>query len=484
MRPLSVRARLTLFYSLMLTVVLAFFGFLFYKSLGLVIEQRLTADLRERAVFLANHERVEDGGVQLVFNPNDREEAYLVHSAARYYQVFQLPSGVLLVQSQELELLGAQLSPDAVRSLARAQEFSDMQLENERLRFHNDVISKDNANSYLVRVGIPLTPADDAQRGFLRSLLFLMPVGVLLAAVAGWEMSRRALRPMKSLATAARQIDIEQLQERLPTRGAGDEVDEVAQAFNETLARLENSVGQMKQFTASISHELRTPLTTLRGEAEIALLEARSVDEYKLVLASQLEEFDKLSHMINQLLVLANAEAGEIEWTDQSVDLSDMIVSLVEQLEPVASVKGITMTTTAEPHVHVCGDASWIERVVLNLLDNAIKFTPDGGNVTVRMAAKGAEAALSVQDNGIGIPAEALPHIFERFYRAEPSRSKQIEGVGLGLALAQWIVEKHGGRITVESQPGQGSCFTVYLPLDHSPNLQTPTALSHAPFIK
>jgi len=321
-------------------------------------------------------------------------------------------------------------------------------------------------------VGIPLTPADDAQRGFLRSLLFLMPVGVLLAAVAGWEMSRRALRPMKSLATAARQIDIEQLQERLPTRGVGDEVDEVAQAFNETLARLENSVGQMKQFTASISHELRTPLTTLRGEAEIALLEARSVDEYKRVLASQLEEFDKLSHMINQLLVLANAEAGEIQWTDQSVDLSDMIVSLVEQLEPVASVKGITMKTGAEPHVHVCGDASWIERVVLNLLDNAIKFTPDGGNVTVSLAAKGAEAALSVQDNGIGIPAEALPRIFERFYRAEPSRSKQIEGVGLGLALAQWIVEKHGGRITVESQPGQGSCFTVYLPLDHSPNLQ------------
>lgn len=471
MRPLSVRARLTLFYSVMLTVVLAFFGLLFYKSLGLVLERRLTAELKDRAAFLANHERVEDGGVQLVFNPNDREEAYLVHSAARYYQVFQLPSGALLVQSQEMELLGVQLSPEAVRSLASAQEFSDMQLEKERLRFHNDVISKDNANAYLVRVGIPLTPADDAQRGFLRSLLFLMPLGVLLAAVVGWEMSRRALRPMKSLATAARQIDIEQLQERLPTRGASDEVDEVAQAFNETLARLENSVGQMKQFTASISHELRTPLTTLRGEAEIALLEARSVDEYKRVLASQLEEFDKLSHMINQLLVLANAEAGEIQWTDQSVDLSDMVVSLLEQLEPVAAAKRITMKAAAEAHVHVRGDASWIERVVLNLLDNAIKFTPEGGNVTVSLAAKRAEAALIVQDNGIGIPAEALPHIFERFYRAEPSRSKQIEGVGLGLALARWIVEKHRGRITVESQPGKGSCFTVFLPLDPPPNL-------------
>src|ERR1700685_1745553 len=227
-----------------------------------------------------------------------------------------------------------------------------------------------------------MTPADDAQRGFLRSLLFLTPLGIVLASMVGWGMARRALGPMRSLATAARRIDIEQLQQRLPTRGAGDEVDEVAQAFNETLARLENSVGQMKQFTASISHELRTPLTTLRGEAEIALLQARSVEEYKRVLASQLEEFDKLSHMVNQLLVLANAEAGEIQWTAQSVDLTELTLFLVEQLEPVSAVKKIILETAApDEHIHVCGDASWIERVILNVLDNAIKFTPEGGHV-------------------------------------------------------------------------------------------------------
>jgi heavy metal sensor kinase len=471
MKALSLRARLTLFYSAVLTVVLAFFGLLFYNALGFFLERRLTDELKERAAYVANHERVQDDGVQLVFNPDNREEAYLVHSAARYYQVFQLPSGTLVVQSQELELMGVRLSPEAVRALANAQEYSDMQLEKERLRFHNGVIPGNNsANSYLVRVGIPLTPADDAQRGFLHSLLFLTPLGILLAALVGWEMARRALRPMRALATAASRIDIEQLQQRLPTRGAGDEVDEVAQAFNETLARLENSVGQMKQFTASISHELRTPLTTLRGEAEIALLQARSVEEYKRVLASQLEEFDKLSHMINQLLILANAEAGEIQWTAQSVDLSDLVASLLEQLEPVAAVKKITLEgANLEPHVHVRGDASWIERVILNLVDNAIKFTPEGGNVKVSLSLEGQQAALLVEDNGIGIPATALPHIFERFYRAEPSRSKQIAGVGLGLALARWIVGKHGGRITVESQVGKGSRFTVFLPLSSAP---------------
>jgi heavy metal sensor kinase len=448
----------------MLTVVLVFFGALFYKALGLVLERRLTAELKDRALFLANHERVDDRGVQLVFNPNDREEVYLVHSATRYYQVFQLPSGALVVQSQELELLGVRLSPEAVRSLANDQEYSDMQLEKERLRFHNDVVARDNANRYLVRVGIPLTPADEAQRGFLRSLLLLTPLGILLASLVGWEMSRRALRPMKSLAIAARHIDIKQLQERLPTRGADDEVDEVAQAFNETLARLENSVGQMKQFTASISHELRTPLTALRGEAEIALLQARSVEEYKRVLTSQLEEFDKLAHMINQLLVLANAEAGEIRWTDQSVDLSALADSLVDQLEPVSAAKKISLSTSSQPHVHVRGDASWIERVILNLLDNAIKFTPEGGTVSIRVNAIGKEAELCVEDTGIGISPQALPHIFDRFYRAEPSRSKQVEGVGLGLALVRWIVEKHRGRISVQSELGKGSKFTIYLP--------------------
>jgi heavy metal sensor kinase len=463
MTPLSLRARLTLFYSAVLTVLLAVFGLIFYNALGLVIERRLTDELTTRAQYLANHERISNGGPQLVFNPDNREEAYLVHSAARYYQVFQLPSGTLVVQSQELDLLGVRLSPEAARSLANAPEYSDLQLEQERLRFHNAIMPGNN-ESYLVRVGIPLTPADDAQRGFLRSLLFLTPIGVLLAAAVGWEMSRRALRPMRTLANAARQIDIEQLQQRLPTRGTNDEVDEVAHAFNETLARLENSVGQMQQFTASISHELRTPLTALRGEAEIALLEARSVDEYKHVLASQLEEFDKLSHMINQLLVLASAEAGEIQWTDQRVDLSALTASLADQLDPVATNKKITLETDVPPNINIRGDASWIERVILNLLDNAIKFTPEGGRVKISVTAEAGQVILRVQDNGIGIPPESLPHIFDRFYRAEPSRSKQIEGVGLGLALARWIVEKHRGRILAESQPGQGTTLNVILP--------------------
>jgi heavy metal sensor kinase len=449
----------------MLAAMLSVFGVLFYHALNLVLERNLTEELRQRTVFLENYLRVQDGSVQLVVDPANREEAYLIHSATRYYQVFRLPGGELLVQSQDLELLGVHLTPDQVRGLAKAEEFTDLQLGRERFRFHNLVIAGSDPTAFLVRVGIPLTPADDARKGFLHSLLFLAPLGVLVAAIMGWQMARRALRPMKELAAAARKIDIEQLQQRLPLRGAGDEVDELAQSFNETLSRLENSVGQMKQFTASISHELRTPLTALRGETEVALLEAHSVEDYQRLLSSQLEEFDKLTHMINDLLVLANAEAGEIRWAEQKVDLSVLAVSLAEQLEPVAASKEIELKTAAEPDIHVCGDASWLERVVLNLLDNAIKFTPKGGHIQISVASENGYAALRVEDTGMGILPEAVPHIFDRFYRAEPSRSKRIPGVGLGLALARWIVEKHRGRIAVESQLKQGTRFTVFLPL-------------------
>ena len=322
----------------------------------------------------------------------------------------------------------------------------------------------DGATSFLVRVAIPLSPADAARRGFLRSLLFLAPVGVVFAALVGWQLTKRALRPMKNLAAAARNINIQQLQQRLPVRGAGDEVDDVAQAFNDTLARLENSVEQMKQFTASISHELRTPLTALRGEAEVALLEAHSVEEYRRVLASQLEEFDKLTQMVNQLLILARAEAGEIHWTDQSVDLSALAASLAEQMEPIAAAKNVHLEAQINSRHH---------RPRRFQLARAGDSQPAGQRHQVHRGRRNGAPPAYVREwagraargrHGRRHPAEAIPHVFERFFRAEPSRSKHVEGVGLGLALAKWIVEQHHGQIEVESRPDQGSCFTVRLP--------------------
>ena len=463
---LGVRTRLTLFYSAVLFFMLAIFGVLFYHALGLFMERSITAQLKDEVAFVHSHMQTENGTARLAFDPDNRQQAYLVHVATRFYEVFELPSGNLVVQSEEMELLGVRPSPNTVRALAANPGLADSQLPAHRLLFDSSIVpATDGRNPFLLRIGIPLDPADDARREFLHVLLFLVPVGIALAALAGWQMARRALRPMTNLAIAARRIDVQRLSDRLPVRGTNDEVDDVAKAFNETLGRLENSVGQMKQFTASISHELRTPLTALRGEAEVALLEARSPEEYKQVLTSQLEEFGKLAHMINQLLVLARAEAGEIQWAEQTVDLSALALSLAEQIEPLATAKGIRLTSNVQPGVLVDGDANWIERAILNLLDNAIKFSEASGKVDVTLSAYHHDAVLTVQDAGIGIPADSLPHVFDRFFRVEPSRSKNVEGVGLGLALAKWIVEKHRGHIEVQSQTGNGSSFTIRLPL-------------------
>jgi signal transduction histidine kinase len=244
-------------------------------------------------------------------------------------------------------------------------------------------------------------------------------------------------------------------------------VDEVALAFNQTLGRLERAVGEMRQFGAALAHELRTPLTVLRGEIEMALADARAGVNIERRLAGQLEEIDKLKRLIDQLLTLARAEAGELTIARAPVNLGAMIETLTDQLELVAQEKGVALRCECAEPATVAGDASWLERVLLNLLDNAIKFTPAGGTVLVRLAREGTSARVDVSDTGVGMAPDVVPHVFERFYRADPSRSSATEGVGLGLSLAKWIVERHGGRIEVASTPGKGSTFSVFLPLSH-----------------
>jgi heavy metal sensor kinase len=288
---------------------------------------------------------------------------------------------------------------------------------------------------------------------------------VLLAAISGWWLAAQALKPVRSVAEAARQISATHPDRRLPISGARDELDHLAEAFNETLGRLQNALAEMRQFTGNIAHELRTPLATLRAEAEIALMQSVSDEELRRVLASQLEEFEKLTHLINQLLLLARAEAGEFRILKEPVNLAAVARFVSEQIEPLAAAKDISISVEAEPEVTISGDRNWIDRVVINLLDNAIKFTSNGGEIEVLVKREQSSACLEVRDTGEGIPAEALPHIFERFYRADPSRSRDVQGAGLGLSLVQWVVEQHEGRVEVQSEPQKGTCFTVRLPL-------------------
>jgi len=365
-----------------------------------------------------------------------------------------------------MALLGLGLAPEEVKRLSqgKGQRFTQVETSQGRLLFHNYVV-REGRRVYLVQVGTSLAPEEAALNELRWTMLWLLPAGVLLAGLGGWWMARKALEPVEVLTAAARNIGISRLDRRLPLAGTGDELDRLADTFNQVFSRLQRAVEQMKQFTASISHELRTPLTALRGEAEVTLLRGQTADDYRQALASQLEEFDKLTQMINQMMVLARAEAGEIQLARQPVQLGALLRSLVEQMEPVAAAKQVSMSVLCVDEIEVAGDAQWLERVILNLLDNAIKFTPAGGRVEAAVRRDGGLARLDVRDTGIGIPLEAQPHVFDRFYRADLSRSKQVDGAGLGLSLVQWIAEQHQGSVEVASQLGEGSCFTVRLPV-------------------
>jgi signal transduction histidine kinase len=213
-----------------------------------------------------------------------------------------------------------------------------------------------------------------------------------------------------------------------------------------------------------MAHELRTPLAALRGEAELALLHARSLDEVKDVLINQLEEFDKLSRTIEQLLTLVRAESGGITFDLQRVDVGEAVTAVVDTFALMATMRGISLEFVPAADLITRVDPQWLELVLINLLDNAIKYTSPGGTISIHTMATSSVVFIEITDSGQGIPADAIPHIFDRFYRADPSRSRQIGGAGLGLSFAKWIVEEHGGSIHVDSELDHGSTFTVRLP--------------------
>jgi heavy metal sensor kinase len=470
MKPLTLRTKLTLFYSITVSVLLTGFGLIYYNVLSVGLDQDLTQEVKDRAVGLRSYLRLdetEDSESKPVFayDPDDPDDVTFINTATRYWQVYEIHTGKLLGESDEFHAAGVKYPASDVAHYATiAPSFVDIQTDEGKLRVRNEEV-RINGAPYLLVVGASLQTVEDTINNFVRALALLIPTGVLLAAIASWFMAGKALEPVAALGKAAGEIGVSRLDRRLPVRGTHDELDYLAEQFNETLQRLEKAVGEMKQFTASISHELRTPLAVLRGEAEIALMQSSSTEQYRRVLASQLEEFEKLTRMVNELLTLARAESGDVPIAHDPVNLSSLAQSLIEQLEPVAASKNLKLSCQCAADVSVNGDAGWIERIILNLVDNAIKFTPSGGKVEVRVSQNGENRTIEVTDSGIGIDADALPHIFERFYRADPSRSNRADGAGLGLSLVKWATDQHRASIEVDSTPGHGSTFRVKFPM-------------------
>jgi len=317
----------------------------------------------------------------------------------------------------------------------------------------------------LVQVGMSLEMTETTLRRFLLTMAALFPVGLLLAGGGGWLLARRALRPVDRIAETARRISAEHLAARLEDTGADDELNRLVGTLNDMLERLDASFHQVRQFSADASHELQTPLTILKGEIEVALRSPRTADEYRAVLTSALEEIDRLTRLVDGLLLLARADAGVLRMDRRPVDLTKLVEDVCGQAKVLADARGVVLRPEGMEPLTISGDYDRLRRMLLNLVDNGLKYTPSGGRVGISLRREGPWAALRVADTGIGLSPEEQKKIFERFYRSPEAKSRGEGGAGLGLCIARSIVEAHGGKIRIESAPGQGSAFTVLLPL-------------------
>ena len=322
-----------------------------------------------------------------------------------------------------------------------------------------------SGDRYMVEAGSPLDSVGTALKQWLILMAVALPILDLTAVGAGYWLLSRALRPVREMTESAERITSHNLDERLPASKTGDELEHLALALNRMIGRLDDAFQNSRRFVADASHELRTPLTILRGELEGIISQTDVPESTRESAVSLLEEVERLANIVEGLFALSRLDAGESQRESIEFDLGKLAATTTEQLSLLAEDKSISLKCDAPDPVIVQGDRGRLKQVIVNLLDNAIKYTPEGGDVRISVRTAPETAILEVTDSGIGIPKNALPHIFERFYRVDKARSRDQGGAGLGLAIAKAICTGHRGHIEVSSEPGIGSRFRVELPL-------------------
>ncbi|MGH9475115.1 MAG: sensor histidine kinase [Terriglobales bacterium] len=490
-RPSSTRGQLTFQYTIVFSLLLFLAAGLLYFTLNWILFWNVDNELQNEAALVKQYIRFDHGKPVLAAGAETQDQSYDLNTIFNVSQILN-NEGVPVKSSPELTAFGYSVEPKLLKNLAAMESpptfITEGGRRDEQMRFVNTVLRGPNGHRYLMRIGTRLKPINDAQDTFLWVMLMLLPVTVVLSAVGGSVMAKRTLKPVTDMTHAAQSITASNLSRRLPTRGRGDELDELAETFNAMIARLQQSFAKMNEFAANVSHELRTPLQAMQGETELALIARAPLGECRRVLESNLEEIDRLNRMIRNLLLLAQADAGEMRPRLEAMDLNELVRDLVEQMRAVAQARNLELRAETAAPVPLRADSLRLRQLVLNLIDNAVKYTPAGGRIEVRVERAATtrgriEARLLVRDSGIGIAAEDLPHIFDRFYRADKSRTHSaagVEGCGLGLPIVKWVAETHGGSVEVASRPGQGSSFLVRLPLTPQPRLATPQEVGAA----
>ena len=469
MRPRSIRFRLTVWYAGLLAGMLALFGASIYVGLGKyllgTLEQSLSKQARQIGeTFLAS---VELSGEDYVID--EIREHYAPELNGRFVRVTRSDGSVMYVSGRpEDNSFDPSGLPAADASTNKALTRSSHLGDGRELLIHALPFEAERGERFLIEVGAPYARIKDTLRGLLLTLAVAFPVCVAAAMGGGFLIIRRALAPLDEMTRTAERITSRNLNERLPVTDTGDEVERLSVSLNQMIARLDHSFRHISRFSADASHELRTPLTILRGELE-GMIERQSLsDETRETVASALEEVERLTRVVESLLAISRLDAGEARMERTRIDLAELASTTAEQMRLLAEDKNISLRCDANEKVEVEGDLARLKQVIVNLLDNAIKYTPEGGAVHLSVAANGTCAAIEVSDNGPGIPEDALPRVFERFYRVDRARSRQMGGAGLGLSIVNSISAAHGGRVEAHSIEGGGSRFRVELPLADS----------------
>ena len=461
---MPLRVRLTLWYGTALALILVVFGGALYAVLAHGLRDQIDRSLEETASVAVRALEQHRVGPFLPFEDLAAEFPELA-VLDKSFQIFS-PAGKVAIQSPNLGRLDIPLSRTALESAlnGRATYESARFPGGLSYRLLSVPILLDGALVNIVQVGTSLRPVEEMLQRLVLVLLVSLPAALAAALGGGWFLAGRALRPVEAITLAARRIAAGDLAQRLTVSQAQDEIGRLSATFNEMIARLEASFRQVRQFSADASHELRTPLTIMKGETELALRRARPAEDYKLALESNLEEIDRMSRIVDELLFLSRADLGEVRIESQPVRLDALVEDIQRQAAVLGQELDVQVLVGAVEPVTIQGDELRLRELLLNLVDNAVKYSRSGGKVEIALARDGATAGLSVTDQGIGIAAEAQSRIFDRFYRADDARAHAPKGTGLGLAICKWIVEAHHGRIEVQSRAGEGSKFTVVLP--------------------
>lgn len=314
-----------------------------------------------------------------------------------------------------------------------------------------------------ISVGYTVEEIETTLSELFFSLMVSFPIVLIISTMGGWFLARVSLRPVDDIIDGAEEITAHNLSRRLPMPPANDEIARLTATLNRMIERLEQSFIQIRQFTADASHELRTPLAILMGEIEVALRRKQTPEEYREILNSALEEVVRLSKVVRNLLDISRAETGQVKIAAEPFSISNLTSEIAEDIEALAAEKNISLIAEIEPNVWITGDEARMHQALLNTLDNAVKYNRDGGRLHIVLRREAEDCVIEISDTGIGIPKEALPHIFDRFFRADKARSQDIQGNGLGLAIVKWIIERHNGSIDVRSEEGVGTEFAIRL---------------------